>query len=134
MNWTAIMGAAFLLDTVGLGACLYLFFRLKRENAELRTTLQTELEGQQEAVAQTRRSVQRLEERLAQEAASPAAAAEPAREQAPAVSLNLNKRSQALRMHRRGDAPEAIAAALRLPRNEIELLLKVHRSFSEKAG
>jgi hypothetical protein len=30
-------------------------------------------------------------------------------------------------MHRRGDPPEQIAAALDVPYQEIELLLKVHR-------
>ncbi len=42
-------------------------------------------------------------------------------------ALNLSKRSQALRMHRRGDEPEAIASTLGVPLQEIELLLKVHR-------
>jgi hypothetical protein len=46
---------------------------------------------------------------------------------APRSSFNLSKRSQALRMHRRGEAPEQIAASLDLPRQEVELLLKVHR-------
>jgi hypothetical protein len=41
--------------------------------------------------------------------------------------LNLNKRSIALQMHRRGESPVQIAAALNIPRNEVELLLKVHR-------
>ena len=45
----------------------------------------------------------------------------------PRAGLNLDKRSQALRMHRRGEAPAQIAAALELPRQEVELLLKVHR-------
>ena len=45
--------------------------------------------------------------------------------------LNLSKRSQALRMHRRGDAPEQIAAALELPLQEVDLLLKVHRIVIE---
>jgi len=40
--------------------------------------------------------------------------------------LNLNKRSQALRMSRRGERPESIAASLSLPRRQVELLLKVH--------
>jgi hypothetical protein len=30
-------------------------------------------------------------------------------------------------MHRRGEAPQKIAAALEIPRQEVELLLKVHR-------
>ncbi|SPE23306.1 conserved exported hypothetical protein [Candidatus Sulfopaludibacter sp. SbA3] len=39
--------------------------------------------------------------------------------------LNLNRRTQALRMQRRGESPATIAAALRVPRNEIDLLLKI---------
>ncbi len=45
----------------------------------------------------------------------------------PKPGLNLNKRSQALRMHRRGETADQIAAALGLPRQEVELLIKVHR-------
>ena len=52
----------------------------------------------------------------------PAATAEPI---VPRSGFNLNKRSQALRMHRRGESIEQIAAALERPRQEIELLLRV---------
>ncbi|MEO8370739.1 MAG: hypothetical protein ABI806_16260 [Candidatus Solibacter sp.] len=45
----------------------------------------------------------------------------------PKPGMNLNKRSQALRMHRRGEGAEQIASALELPRQEVELLIKVHR-------
>jgi len=45
----------------------------------------------------------------------------------PKPGLNLNKRSQALRMHRRGEPADSIAAALELPRQEVDLLIKVHR-------
>jgi hypothetical protein len=41
-------------------------------------------------------------------------------------SLNLNKRTQVIRMSRRGEAPQTIAASLSLPRREVELLLKVY--------
>lgn len=41
--------------------------------------------------------------------------------------LNLSKRSQALRMHRRGDPPDQIASTLAVSRQEVDLLLKVHR-------
>lgn len=46
---------------------------------------------------------------------------------APRHGLNLCKRSQALRMHRQGEASDQIAQALALPRQEVDLLLKVHR-------
>jgi hypothetical protein len=45
----------------------------------------------------------------------------------PKPGLNLSKRSQALRMHRRGEPPEQIAATLAVSRQEVELLLKIHR-------
>ena len=45
----------------------------------------------------------------------------------PRAAFNLAKRSQALRMHRHGDRPEQIAAALELPLQEVELLLRIHR-------
>jgi hypothetical protein len=45
----------------------------------------------------------------------------------PKPGLNLNKRSHALRMHRHGEGAGQIAAALDLPRQEVDLLLKVHR-------
>jgi hypothetical protein len=41
-------------------------------------------------------------------------------------SLNLSKRAQAVRMSRRGESPEHIAAALSVPLKEVELLLKIH--------
>jgi hypothetical protein len=44
--------------------------------------------------------------------------------------LNLTRRAQALRMQRRGESAATIAAALRVPRNEIELLMKVQRLSS----
>ena len=43
--------------------------------------------------------------------------------------LNLDKRTQAIRMSRRGDRADRIAAALNLPSREVQLLLKV-REFA----
>ncbi len=45
----------------------------------------------------------------------------------PRPGLNLTNRSQALRMSRRGETPEQVAAALGVPLQEVDLLLKVHR-------
>jgi hypothetical protein len=44
----------------------------------------------------------------------------------PQSGLNLNKRSQVIRMSRRGEQAEKIAASLNLPQREVELLLKVY--------
>ena len=43
----------------------------------------------------------------------------------PGHALNLTRRAQALRMHRRGEPIPTIAAALQCPSNEIALLVKV---------
>lgn len=44
----------------------------------------------------------------------------------PKSGLNLNKRTQVIRMSRRGERAEIIAASLSLPQREVELLLKIH--------
>jgi DNA-binding NarL/FixJ family response regulator len=44
---------------------------------------------------------------------------------AQAESLNLNRRGQVLRLHRRGEAPSSIASALRLSPGEVKLIIKV---------
>jgi len=51
---------------------------------------------------------------------------------APGQPLNLNKRGQVLRMRRRGENAETIAAALSIPQNEVDLLLKVHQLSLEQ--
>lgn len=48
--------------------------------------------------------------------------------QTPRPGMNLTRRTIVLRMSRRGERPEQIAAALGLPRAEVELLLKLHHA------
>ena len=45
----------------------------------------------------------------------------------PKSSMNVTRRSQALRLHRKGDSTEQIAAALEVPRQEVDLLVKIHQ-------
>ncbi|MGA2120311.1 MAG: hypothetical protein ABSH56_37005 [Bryobacteraceae bacterium] len=40
--------------------------------------------------------------------------------------MNITRRTQILRLHRRGQSVEAIAATLGLRRHEVELLVKIH--------
>ena len=47
----------------------------------------------------------------------------------PRSGLNLSKRTQVIRMSRRGEQVDKIAASLNLPRREVELLLKVHHQL-----
>ena len=70
------------------------------------------------------RDLQQRDTGLPAAPAMPTTAAMPAM---PKQGFNLNKRSQALRMHRRGDTAEQIASALEMPLQEVRLLLKVQQ-------
>lgn len=48
------------------------------------------------------------------------------------AGINLTKRAQALRMHRRGEPVPSIAASLETPANEIALLLKIQSLVGHK--
>jgi hypothetical protein len=50
-----------------------------------------------------------------------------------ANSVNMNQRAAALRMYGRGSDPHTVAAALKLPAAETELLRKVHRILRAEA-
>jgi hypothetical protein len=85
--------------------------------------------------AAAQKHAENLLETMAQRLNALASDLEQLRHQPPSVVLagppkpgfNLSKRTQALRMHRRGDSTEQIASALEIPRQEVDLLLKVHR-------
>ncbi|MBZ5596266.1 MAG: hypothetical protein LAP39_28810 [Acidobacteriia bacterium] len=98
------------------GSCLLYVFVLHmkmRTLARIGRQQREELEGR---VAQITEAAERLRLQLA----------EMERPAIPAQPLNLTKRGQILRMRRRGERPETIAGALAIPRNEVDLLIKVH--------
>jgi hypothetical protein len=76
------------------------------------------------AIESLQRELQALQKQVQDTRQYPPFAAVPA---APRPGMNLDKRSQALRLHRRGEAPSQIASMLELPLQEVELLIKVHR-------
>jgi leucyl aminopeptidase (aminopeptidase T) len=112
----------YVLLAVGLAASLYLFLSLKKDLRSLRRALAAQGAQAGASQTQTRLSVDDLALRLADAEQRAGVLVPPA---APKSGLNLNKRAQAIRMSRRGEAPERIAAVLTLPRKEVELLLKV---------
>ncbi len=112
------------LLTVSLLLCLYLFVSLKREIYEGRrkqATLEAALGRVSTGMGEVTAKLAETEERAALLVAPTP----------PRAGLNLGTRSQALRMWRRGDTPQQIAAVLRIPEREVELLLKVQRIVME---
>lgn len=112
--------------TLLAAVCIFgLFFLLsfEKEIHRLKSRLVRRQAVDNTAARDLKIRIEQLDERVrdAEERAGIAIAPAP-----PKASLNLNKRTQVLRMSRRGERVENIAASLSLPRREVELLLKIH--------
>jgi hypothetical protein len=125
LDWIMNPLAQYGMLAAGLIACLTLFVAVKLEMAavdrrerESRDVLAGRVLEMESALGNIRRSVTDFEGR-------PGPAVGP--------GLNLTRRTQALRMHRRGESVQTIAAALSAPRNEIELLLKLQSMLQYRA-
>jgi hypothetical protein len=103
---------------LGLAACLLLFISTKMEMQSIRREAKESSKAVGASVNNLSAEVQGIREGVKELETAPAIVT-------PAEGLNLTKRSQALRMHRRGEPVSTIAAALRTPQNEVELLLKI---------
>lgn len=119
MNFDWILNplTPFVMIALALVAFLVCFLSTKSEVYRLRriaAEAQRQLAHKLEAVESTVASIGKQQAEL------------PAATPVLRPSLNLTRRTQALRMRRRGESAESIAAALSAPRNEIELLLKVY--------
>ena len=111
------------LLAAGLAAAAGLFFGLKRDISRLSLRRRRGDETLAQSLDQLRRELDALRagaaefDRRLRELPPPAADRE----------MDPVHRAQVLRMHRRGERPEQIAAALGLPLGEVDLLLKLHR-------
>lgn len=119
-----LLGFAVVLSVAAIGLGLFAAWRAQVLVMLADERTRAGLERCQDVSADLRVAVDGLAARLQDIELQPSAAATPA---IPRAGLNLSKRSQVLRMHRKGDAAERIAAALEVPRQEVELLIKVHR-------
>ena len=116
--------APFLLLAGGIAICFSIFISLKKE-----------LHALTREVKEERREIANLEQRLSAHVNEIQTALRDVEESAgvlvpptpPRSGFNLSKRSQAMRMSRRGENSTNIAVALSVPRKEVELLLKVQK-------
>jgi hypothetical protein len=110
----------------GAAVCLLtslaLFVSIKIEMARALSRVEvSEVAGEADdlAVRGLKVEIERLRESVARLEASRAA-------QPTGAGIDLTKRAQVIRMHRRGESISSIAAALEIASGEIALLLKVH--------
>jgi hypothetical protein len=122
--WLTNPLAQYGLTAGGLGACLYLFLSAKRDLRAAVRRLEKERIVTETAIRLISAECRDLAEKFreSEERTGMLVAPAPTRS-----GLNLNTRTQALRMARRGDRPEQIAAALGIPESEVELLVKVQQ-------
>lgn len=106
------------LTALGLAASLVLFLSVKREMRAQARRNRAQLDGVLEQLKQSE---------------PPAAEGTPP-PPPPRSGMNLSKRVQALRLHRRGEDIGHIAAALGVPRGEVELLIRVQQISARRAA
>jgi len=107
----------YLLIAAGLFSTLSLFIALKREISRHANRQKNRIEAMMIRLDEAERPAQPV-----------AGQAEPTLVYVPAAlhaGLNLNKRVHAMRMLRRGEDVAHIAAALGVPRTEVELMIRV---------
>ena len=121
-EWMASPLALYAAFTAGLICSFVLFITLKVEIAAVNRKGELREQTQADRLQQVKESLELLREQAADHSS------------ATVNGLNLTRRTQALRMHKRGEPVETIAAALKAPRGEIELLLKLQEILDCSVG
>lgn len=127
LDWLLNPMMVYAIAAAGLLTALALFVSMKREMAKSREiTKQTQAahESGELAVRVLETELQTLRDSVRNLEAVPT-------NRPTGMSLNLTKRAQALRMHRRGEPIPGIAAALETPAIEVALMLKVQALTNE---
>ena len=121
-----------------VGACLYLFVTTERKLAQFRRKAERRLDAVEEegrrlgALGATLDArIDACDARTAELAETVAGVAVTRRDAAGTRAIDANQRTQVLRMVRRGERVDHIAAELRVPRHEVELLQKVQRALAK---
>lgn len=127
-NELMIAAAVSTVSSAGLAGALALFWSLKRETAAVERRRRQDREQTVAAVELLRAAIARVEGDLATSHDNSIQFVSPAPRPPSGLSMNLSKRTQALRMHRRGEPLDQIASVLGIPRREVELLVKVQNA------
>ncbi len=131
MTPTLLESAPYLAAVTGIGIALFLFIEMKKMQQDFQTRWNKRQQMLQSELGKTRSLLQELVQRVDEAERRVEIAGAP---QQNLKSINLNRRTQAMRMFRRGESAEQVAANLGVPPCQTELLLKVHRILSAKAA
>jgi hypothetical protein len=124
--------APFLLIGMNSVLCLFFFLCLDHEMRVMNLRWRRRQSAQESATGELKAQMAQLSARVGDAEERAGVLVPPT---APRSGFNLNKRTQVIRMSRRGEQAEKIAASLNLPQREVELLLKVYsRSIYSSQG
>jgi hypothetical protein len=129
LEWIALPVTQYALTGVGLLSSLTLWAGSKAEIRRMRTSMRNSLQNVESGMSTLNNSIEDVRNtRVVAPEPAPVAAAPVAAAPAPMPviqGLNLTRRTQVLRMRKRGDNVHSIAAALQLPIGEVTLMLKM---------
>lgn len=131
LSWTANPAFEYALLAAGILLSLFLFVTLKWESWTAGRRAAKKQHDLGRAVQSLHSEIEQLRDNLrsAEERAGMLVVPTP-----PRSGMNLNARTQALRMLRRGETPASVASSLGLPAGEVDLLIKVHRIVLEQVS
>ncbi len=125
--WILLAALLIVLILCSLGISLYALYRANRLSRRASAAVEAVRSECAAAVASMQSQIESVSVSLTASLHEAAREAPPVLiPGAPRACMNLTKRSQALRLRRKGDSPEQIAQSLEIPRQEVDLLLKVH--------
>ena len=134
LEWIAYPITQYTLTGVGLLSSLTLWAGAKAEIRNVRRTMKASLDQLQKGVTDVNASIEdvrRTQAALPEPTPPPAVIPAPAALPMPAMpvmqGINLTRRTQILRMKRRGETAQDIASTLQIPLGEVSLILKMEK-------
>jgi len=116
----------YLTVVANLTLVLGILFTVSQRVRELRSGVRKHEAALQSETARLSAEIAELKTKL-QEIEEPSQSLLPGTAAANPSGVNSTLRSKVLKMHRLGQSPERIAGSLRIPKGEVDLLVKVHR-------
>ena len=137
LNWAVSPVLHLLVLALGMSLCVFLFVSVKRDifhldrrnkraDAALARAISDQSDVSTSGFEKQRQEIGEIRDDLKQVAAR-VSLLTPSTPQA--NGINLVKRTQVIQLARRGNRADQIAACLQVPQNEVDLVLKVHRTM-----
>lgn len=116
-----------IITLLSLGLSVFLYLQINRREQHRSARWMKRQQSLETELGKLRGSIAEMKSRIAEVDVT---ARTPTPPSGFANPINLNRRSEAIRMFRRGESPERVAELLGCPRQEARLLLTVYKSIT----